>query len=60
MTTQLLKNKKLKQTEDFIDSYISSWLLDAGVKPSYSGFGYIVLAVKLYHLTHRKLKFYWR
>lgn len=57
MTTQLLKTKKLKQTEDFIDSYISSWLLDAGVKPSYLGFGYIVLAVKLYHLTDRKLNF---
>ncbi len=57
MTTQLLKTKKLKQTESFIDSYISNWLLDAGVKPSNSGFDYIILAVKLYHLSDRRLNF---
>lgn len=57
MTTQLLKNKKLANTESFIDSYISNWLLEAGVKPSNSGFTYIILAVKLYHLTDRKLNF---
>ena len=57
MTTQLLKNQKIDATESFIDSYISSWLIEAGVKPSNSGFTYIILAVKLYHLTDRKLNF---
>lgn len=57
MTTQLLKNKKIDAAESFINSYISSWLLEAGVKPSNSGFTYIILAVKLYHLTDRKLNF---